>query len=188
MIKGRPCMSDFRRTAMRHLPARIILASRWLMAPIYLGLVASFLLILIRFFTKLFLLFWTAPTQSTNEVIVGVLSLVELSLMGNLLIMVIFSGYENYVSRVYAIDDPERPEWMERVDFSDIKLKLMGSIVAITAIQLLEIFLDIASHTERELYWAVGIHAVFVVSCVLLAWMDKLAASAHAVDEHRPSA
>jgi uncharacterized protein (TIGR00645 family) len=169
-------MSMTERRGMRHFPARIILASRWLMAPLYLGLVISFLLILIRFFTKLFKLFWTAPTQSTNEVIVGVLSLVELSLMGNLIIMVVFSGYENYVSRVYSEDDPERPSWMEHVDFSDIKLKLMGSIVAITAIQLLELFLDISEHTDRELYFAIGIHMVFVLSCVLLALMDRLSA------------
>jgi len=176
-------MSDMRRRSLKHLPVTLILASRWLMAPLYFGLVVSFLLILVRFFTKLCKLFWTAPTQSTNEVIVGVLSLVELSLMGNLLIMVIFSGYENYVSRLYAEDDPERPAWMEHVDFSDIKLKLMGSIVAITAIQLLELFLDVTEHTDRELYFAIGIHAVFVLSCVLLALMDWLSARAQKIEQ-----
>jgi uncharacterized protein (TIGR00645 family) len=158
---------------MKHLPARLVLASRWLMAPLYFGLILSFLLLLSRFFQKLFHLFITAPTQSTNEVIVGILSLVELSLMGNLLIMVIFSGYENYISRLYA-DDAERPNWMEHVDFSDIKLKLMGSIVAITGIQLLEIFLDIDTETQRTIIAAVGIHFTFVLSCVLLALMDRL--------------
>ncbi|WP_284944593.1 TIGR00645 family protein [Acidisoma cladoniae] len=172
---------------MRHLPARLILASRWMMAPLYLGLIVSFLLILLRFFTKLFGLFWTAQTQSTNEVIVGVLSLVELSLMGNLIIMVVFSGYENYVSRIYAENDPERPSWMEHVDFSDIKLKLMGSIVAITAIQLLELFLDVTTHTDRELYFAIGIHMVFVFSCVMLALMDRLSAPHSSGEAPAPS-
>jgi uncharacterized protein (TIGR00645 family) len=138
---------------MKHFPARFILASRWLMAPLYIGLIASFLLLLVRFFRKLYDLFAHAPTQSTNEVIVGILSLVELSLVGNLLIMVIFSGYENYVARLYGPNTQERPSWMEHVDFSDIKLKLIGSIVAITAIQLLEIFLDIDQESERTMLW-----------------------------------
>jgi uncharacterized protein (TIGR00645 family) len=159
---------------MKHLPARFILASRWLMAPLYIGLIASFLLLLVRFFRKLYDLFAHAPTQSTNEVIVGILSLVELSLVGNLLIMVIFSGYENYVSRLYGPNTQDRPSWMEHVDFSDIKLKLIGSIVAITAIQLLEIFLDIDQESERTMLWAVIIHGTFVTSCVLLAVMDWL--------------
>ena len=164
---------------MNSLPNRIILACRWLMAPLYFGLGASFLLLLMRFFYKLYSLFGSALTQSTNEVIVGILSLVELSLLGNLLIMVIFSGYENYISRLYTSDSKERPSWMEHTDFSDIKLKLMGSIVAITGIQLLEIFLDIEQESQRTLIWAAVIHATFVVSCVLLAVMDRLTAPPH---------
>ena len=169
-------MSDLQRGARTDIAARIILASRWLMAPIYLGLVLSILLLMIRFFYKLGYLFWDAPTETTNDVIIGILSLVELSLMGNLLVMVVFSGYENYVSRIYADDDPQRPVWMEHVDFSDIKLKLMGSIVAITAVQLLEVFLNVHQDTDRQMAWAVGIHVTFVVSCVLLAVMDRLTA------------
>ena len=164
---------------MNNLPNRIILACRWLMAPLYFGLAASFLLLLTRFFYKLYSLFTEALTQSTNEVIVGILSLVELSLLGNLLIMVIFSGYENYVSRLYATESQERPDWMEHTDFSDIKLKLMGSIVAITGIQLLEIFLDIDQESQRTIIFAVTIHVTFVVSCVLLALMDRLTATQH---------
>lgn len=167
-------MSELQRGAMKDIPARIILVSRWLMAPIYLGLILSFLLLLIRFGYKLYFLFINAPTETTNDVIIGILSLVELSLMGNLVIMVIFSGYENYVSRIYADNDPERPTWLEHVDFSDIKLKLMSSIVAITAIQLLEIFLNIHQDTDRQMAWAVGMHFTFVISCVLLALMDRL--------------
>jgi uncharacterized protein (TIGR00645 family) len=167
-------MSEHQRRTAADLPARIILASRWLMAPIYLGLILSFLLLLIRFGYKLYFLFANAPTETTNDVIIGILSLVELSLMGNLVIMVIFSGYENYVSRIYAEDDPRRPAWLEHVDFSDIKLKLMSSIVAITAIQLLEIFLNIHQDTDRQMAWAVGMHVTFVVSCVLLALVDRI--------------
>ena len=167
-------MIETKRSRSADLPARIILASRWLMVPIYLGLILSFLLLLIRFGYKLYFLFLNAPTETTNDVIIGILSLVELSLMGNLVIMVIFSGYENYVSRIYADNDPRRPSWLEHVDFSDIKLKLMSSIVAITGIQLLEIFLNIHQDTDREMAWAVGMHFTFVVSCVLLAVMDRL--------------
>ncbi len=167
-------MTDAKRRTAADFPARIILASRWLMAPIYLGLILSFLLLLIRFSYKLYFLFLNAPTETTNDVIIGILSLVELSLMGNLVIMVIFSGYENYVAAIYADNDPRRPSWLEHVDFSDIKLKLMSSIVAITGVQLLEVFLNIHQDTDRQMAWAVGMHFAFVVSCVLLAVMDRL--------------
>jgi uncharacterized protein (TIGR00645 family) len=185
VAKEPSAMSETKRSTVADIPARIILASRWLMAPIYLGLILSFLLLLIRFCYKLYFLFINAPTETTNDVIIGILSLVELSLMGNLVIMVIFSGYENYVSRIYASNDPRRPSWLEHVDFSDIKLKLMSSIVAITGIQLLEIFLNIHQDTDRQLAWAVGMHFTFVVSCVLLALMDRLVLEKHqAQSEH----
>jgi uncharacterized protein (TIGR00645 family) len=167
-------MTEAKRRTAADIPARIILASRWLMAPIYLGLILSFLLLLIRFSYKLYFLFLNAPTETTNDVIIGILSLVELSLMGNLVIMVIFSGYENYVSAIYADNDPRRPSWLEHVDFSDIKLKLMSSIVAITGVQLLEIFLNIHQDTDRQMAWAIGMHFTFVITCVLLAVMDRL--------------
>jgi uncharacterized protein (TIGR00645 family) len=130
--------------------------------------------LLIRFFYKLGFLFWNAPTTSTNDVIIGILGLVELSLMGNLLVMVVFSGYENFISPLYAKGDLERLSWLTHVDFSDIKLKLMSSIVAITAVQLLEVFLKVHQDTDREMAWAVGMHFAFVVTCVLLAFMDRL--------------
>ncbi|GAB0112692.1 TIGR00645 family protein [Acidisoma sp. C75] len=158
----------------RDLTRRAIHASRWMLAPIYLGLILSFALLLIRFFAKLGLLFWNAPTETTNQVIVGILSLVELSLMASLVMMVVFSGYQNYIARLFTEDDPNQPDWMNHIDFSDIKLKLMGSIVAITAIQLLEIFLEIRKETPTDIAWAVGIHLTFVVSCVMLAVMDRL--------------
>lgn len=153
---------------------RLVHASRYLLVPIYLGLILSILLLLIRFFAKLGLLFLHAPDETTNEVIVGILSLVELSLMANLIMMVIFSGYQNYVAPLFAEDDVNQPDWMAHIDFSDIKLKLMGSIVAITAIQLLEIFLNAPSETWQQTAWAIGIHLTFVLSCVLLALMDRL--------------
>ncbi len=103
--------------------------------------------------------------------------LVDLSLVGNLLLMVVFAGYENFVSKIDVKDHEDRPEWMGKLDFSGLKIKLIASIVAISGIELLKSFVEINSISDRELMWKVGIHLTFVVSGVLLAWMDKIAAS-----------
>ena len=113
-----------------------------------------------------------------------VLSLIDLSLAGNLLLIVIFSGYENFVSKIDTGADEDRPGWMGTVDFSGLKMKLIASIVAISAIALLKAFMRLAegdSVDDRHLMWLVGIHLTFVVSGVMLALMDLLASK---TDKH----
>ena len=107
-----------------------------------------------------------------------VLSLIDLSLAGNLLLIVVFSGYENFVSKIDTGDDEDRPAWMGTVDFSGLKMKLIASIVAISAIALLRAFMQLAEGeaiADRTLAWLVGIHLTFVVSGVMLAVMDLVA-------------
>jgi uncharacterized protein (TIGR00645 family) len=93
--------------------------------------------------------------------------------------MVMFAGYENFVSKLELVGHKDKPSWMGHVDFSDLKLKLMASIVAISAIQVLENFMNVAHLSDRELAWSVGIHMAFVASGVLLAVMDRLSGKVH---------
>jgi uncharacterized protein (TIGR00645 family) len=113
------------------------------------------------------------------DIIVGALSLVDLTLTGSLLVIVIFSGYENFVSRIDAEEHKDWPEWMSKIDFTGLKLKLMSSIVAISAIQLLKVFMNVKSISDRDLMWYVVIHLVFVGSGLILALSDRVSEGGH---------
>ena len=152
--------------------------SRWLMAPFYLGLVAALLVLLVVFVNEAIHEFAHILTMGPEEAIMMVLSLIDLSLAGNLLLIVIFSGYENFVSKIDTADHEDRPGWMGTVDFSGLKMKLIASIVAISAIALLKAFMELAEGKaldQAALMWLVVIHLTFVGSGVLLALMDWLA-------------
>jgi uncharacterized protein (TIGR00645 family) len=158
----------------------VIFNSRWILAPFYLGLAASLVVLLIKFTAELVHIAAHAFTSTESEVILGVLSLVDLALTGSLLIIVILSGYENFVSRIDLSDHKDWPSWMGTIDFSALKLKLLSSIVAISAIQLLKQFMSINTVSDRDLMWLVIVHAVFVLSSVLLALSDRIAGAHHA--------
>ena len=160
---------------------RLLFRSRWLMAPFYVGLAAALLMLLVVFVRELFYYlpqaFAGGPGMSSNDVILAVLSLVDLSLAGNLLLIVMFSGYENFVSKLDLDGETDRPPWMGTVDFSGLKMKLIASIVAISGIQLLKFFMHFSEGGEinqGEAMWGVIIHLTFVTSGVLLALMDWL--------------
>ena len=158
---------------------RLIFVSRWLLAPIYAGLAAGLVVILIKFVQRTIALLVHPLAASGDETIVGVLGLVDLALMGGLVLMVMFAGYENFVSKLDLGSHKDRPSWMGQVDFGDLKLKLMASIVAISAIHVLESFMNIEHLPNRELAWSVGIHMTFVISGVLLAVMDRIGGAGH---------
>jgi uncharacterized protein (TIGR00645 family) len=152
----------------------VLFASRWLMAPIYLGLVialAALMVIFVRELVEELVQIWTISEQA---LVVWILTLIDLSLAGNLLLMVIFAGYENFVSKMDVEGHPDKPQWMGRVDFSNMKLKLVASIIAISVIELLKVFMSIDTVNKTDLAWLIGIHITFVVSGVLLAVMDRL--------------
>ena len=156
---------------------KIIFASRWALAPFYLGLALSIVVLLVKFIAEFAHLALIAFTAKESDVILGVLTLVDLSLMGSLLIIVIFSGYENFVSKIDHSGHKDWPDWMGTIDFSGLKLKLLSSIVAISGVQLLKQFMAITTVTpeaERTLMWMVIIHITFVVSSVLLALSDRI--------------
>jgi uncharacterized protein (TIGR00645 family) len=151
----------------------IIFQSRWLLAPFYLGLVLCLLLLLYHFMHQLVELVMRIPFAEESDVILGVLSLIDLSFTGNLVVIVIYSGYENFVSRIDA-GDRDRPDWMAKVDFGGLKQKLMTSIVAISAIQVLKAFMNIEHYDSTKLAWLVGIHVLFLGSLLVVALADRL--------------
>ncbi len=158
---------------------KVIFNSRWILAPFYLGLVLGVFLLFIKFAQELWHLATHVVTASEADVIVGILALVDMSLVGSLLLMIIFSGYEIFISKIDTGDNKDRPDWMGKVDFSGLKLKVIGAIVAISAIDLLKSFMDISltmnDADTNSLKWKVIIHMAFVVSGVLFAIMDKVA-------------
>ena len=182
-----------RKGLIEDLLERGLFASRWLMAPFYLGLVATLLMLAVVFVQEL-VHGLPLALSSPEEAILLALSLIDLSLAGNLILIVTLSGYENFVSKIDTRGHVDRPAWMGTIDFSAMKIKLIASIVAISAISLLRAFMRLAagedaavhpgaSLDERGLMWLVILHVTFVVSGVLFAGMDWLAertaASAH---------
>lgn len=159
---------------------QVIFRSRWLLAPLYLGLVASLLLILWRFLMEFVHALGSLMEGGEHEVILAVLGLVDLTMVGNLVLIIVFSGYENFVSKIDVAGHVDRPEWMGKLDFSGLKVKLIASIVAISSIQVLKTFMHLDGVSDHDLAWMVGIHLTLVVSGVLLAFMDLLAHKSHA--------
>jgi len=163
-------------TPVERLLERILSGSRWVMAPVYLGLAACLVLVLISFVLKAIKLCAGVMDGDSDALIIGILSLIDLSLIANLILIVVWAGYENFVSRLDIDNHPDRPEWIGQISYTDLKLKLMTSIVAISAIHVLEDFMHIDTATDRQLAWGVGIHMAFILSALLLAAMDRLAA------------
>lgn len=160
---------------------RGLFATRWLMAPMYLGLVAALGILVVVFLRELVYYLPQTLSMSPEKAILVVLSLIDLTLAANLLVIVLFSGYESFVSRLDFDAGADRPDWMGKVDFGGLKMKLLASIVAISGIHLLKRFMEIGdpatpSADERTLFWLTVIHLSFVVSGVLMALVDWLQA------------
>ena len=153
---------------------RAIFMSRWLLAPFYLGLSLSLAVLLYDFVRRTIHLVEHLQIVDHDAIIIGILGLIDLSLMANLVLMVMFAGYESFVGKLHVDNHTDRLDWMGQIGFGDLKLKLMTSIVAISAIRLLEAFMDIENMNNRELAWTVGIHVTFVISGLLLALMERL--------------
>ena len=155
--------------------------SRWLLAPFYLGMVASLVMLLAAFVAELIHAFPVAMDLNNvdpEKVILAVLGMIDLSLAGNLVVIVIFSGYENFVSKINTENAEDRPGWMGTLDFSGLKMKLIGSIVAISAISLLRAFMTLTEEgailDEPKLRWMLFLHLTFVMSGLLFAAMDYI--------------
>src|SRR5215831_10810413 len=176
-------MSDQPAPASRNNPVlRVIEAvlfnSRWIMAPFYFGLVVALAVLLLKFLRMLWEFILHAPGAKSSETILDALSLIDVTLVGNLILIVVFSGYENFVSRIDTSGNPSWPVWITKIDFAGLKQKMLASSVAISAIHVLEAFLNIdAAFDATKMTWLVAVHLVFVISALLLAlsdrWSDK---------------
>jgi uncharacterized protein (TIGR00645 family) len=161
---------------------RILFATRWVLAPFYLGMALALVAILVVFVHELVQELAHLAAMNPEQVILLALSLIDLSLAGNLLLIVMLAGYENFVSKIHIGQHEDRPSWMGTVDFSNLKIKLIASIVAISAVALLRAFLQLGDAAEpsdpTRLRWMVSIHLTFVVSGLLLAGMDWVTSKA----------
>ena len=152
----------------------VLFNSRWLMAPFYVGLMVALAVLFLKFLRMLWEFMLHAPGAKSTETILEALSLIDVTLVGNLILIVVFSGYENFVSRIETSGNPNWPLWITKIDFAGLKQKLLASIVAISAIHVLEAFLNIdASFDATRMTWLVAVHLVFVVSTLLLALSDR---------------
>jgi uncharacterized protein (TIGR00645 family) len=168
----------------------VLFASRWILAPFYLGMAIALIGILVVFAREEATELAHLHTFDGEHVLLFALSLIDLSLTGNLVLIVIFAGYENFISRMHVTNNEDRPKWMGTVDFSGLKIKLVASIIAISAIALLRAFLPLGEPEvpvdESRLRWMVIIHLTFVASGVLLSTMDWIASKTSVHDSSSP--
>lgn len=149
-------------------------AARWIMAPIYIGLLVALAMVVVKFVQKIVLALPGFLELDTNDAIFFVLTLVDLSLVANLVVIVIFAGWENFVGRLLASQSDDQPAWLGGMDFATVKLRLIGSVVAITAIQILETFVHIDEVKPQEAGWQLAILLGMGAVGVLLALADRL--------------
>jgi uncharacterized protein (TIGR00645 family) len=164
---------------MEKLIERTMYASRWLLAPLYLGLSVAILMLSVKFFLELVHVLPEFLTMSESSLVLLVLSLVDLALVGGLLVMVMFSGYENFVSKIDLEEGADRLGWLGKMDASSLKNKVAASIVAISSIHLLQIFMDAKNVPNDKILWYVVLHLTFVVSACAMGYMDVLAKKTH---------
>jgi len=153
---------------------KTLYAARWLLAPLYLGLSLALVLLSIKFFQEVFHLFFVIFSTTESEMVLVILSLVDMSLVGGLIIMVMLSGYENFVSQINIDNDEEKLSWLGKLDAGSLKQKVAASIVAISSIHLLQKFMNADQIDNEKLMWYVLIHITFVLSAIGMAWVDKM--------------
>ncbi|OIR02361.1 hypothetical protein GALL_155180 [mine drainage metagenome] len=158
---------------------RFLFASRWIQAPLYVGLTLLLFAFLVKFGQEILHVGVNIIDMKEQDLVLISLSMIDLVLVANLLVMVIISGYENFVSRLDIGEGEETLTWVGKLDSSTLKLKLAASIVAISSINLLKAFMNASAINDDKLLWLVIIHLTFVVSAVLMGYLDKIAFAAH---------
>ena len=171
---------DRKKQSLENESERILFASRWLLSPMYLLLIVVLILILIRFVCYLWEFATIMGTLSYEDWVIHILELLDMTLLANLVLIVAFSGYENFISKLNIAENHiDRPTWMGRLDFSGLKLKIIGTVVAISLIELLQDFLNVSSVSSTEIFWKVIIHLTFVATGVAFAFMEILSEKRH---------
>ena len=152
----------------------LLYASRWLLAPIYMGLSLALIILGVKFFQEVIHAFPVMLTLKETEVVLMTLSLIDMALVGGLLVMVMLSGYENFVSRIDIEEGQEKLSWLGKMDSGSLKQKVAASIVAISSIHLLKAFMNAHQIENDKLMWYVIIHITFVLSALGMAYVDKM--------------
>lgn len=164
-------------SASNHVEATfesIVFASRWIQAPLYGGLIVAELLYAYKFLLELWEMVLHINKMDETVFMLGVLGLIDVTMVANLLTMVIIGGYATFVSKLDLEQHPDRPEWLTHVDPGTIKIKLAASLIGISSIHLLKGFVDVANENPEHLKWKIFIHMTFLASAILLAWTDKI--------------
>lgn len=154
---------------------KTLFVSRWLLTPFYIGLVLAIVFLLVKFWQEFLHMSLHVSSMPESDIIIGVLRLIDLALVGNLLIIVAFVGYDQFISRLGSPDKKDHPGWLDKIDYTGLKIKAMGSIAAIAAIRLLRVFMDVTKYSETEIFWMLIIFISIPVTGVLLAFMDRIA-------------
>lgn len=162
------------KATIEHSMERLMYASRWILAPIYAGMSLALLALFVKFFQELYHFLPHILEIDESHLILTLLTLVDLSLVGSLIVMVMFSGYENFVSRLDIEEGTEKLDWLGTHDYGSLKMKVAGSIVAISSIHLLKVFMDIEGTHNDKILWYVLVHLALVVSALLMGFLDKM--------------
>lgn len=149
-------------------------ASRWILAPIYVGMSLAMLALFVKFFQELYHFFPHILEMSESDLILKLLTLIDLTMVGSLIVIVMFSGYENFVSRLEIAETTEKLDWLGTHDYGSLKMKVASSIVAISSIHLLKVFMNIIATDNTKLLWYMLIHITLVISALLMAFQGKL--------------
>lgn len=152
---------------------KILYYSRWLLVPMYLGLAVLLIFLTVTFCAELINLVPKLVELSEKNAILAALSLIDLALVGSLVVMVVISGYENFVSRIDLAEHDEKLPWVGKLDAGTLKLKVASSIVAISSVHLLKAFMNVKETPNDKILWLVVIHLTFVVSALLMAVIER---------------
>jgi uncharacterized protein (TIGR00645 family) len=159
---------------IEHAFETIVFASRWIQAPLYGGLIVAELLYAYKFLVELWEMVRHINQQEETIFMLGVLGLIDITMVANLLTMVIIGGYATFVSKLDLEHHPDRPDWLTHVDPGTIKIKLAASLIGISSIHLLKSFVNITNENPEHVKWKIFIHMTFLASAILLAWTDKI--------------
>ena len=161
-------------TRIEHFVERMMYASRWIMAPVFLGMSVVLLVLAVKFFQELFHFVPHILEIDEGQIILKLLTFIDLTLVGSLTLIVMFSGYENFVSQLNIDSNVEKLNWLGTHDYGSLKLKVATSIVAISSIRLLKVFMEVESIENDKMLWYVVIHLTLVSSAFILGFLDKL--------------
>jgi uncharacterized protein (TIGR00645 family) len=166
--------------AGQQLLENIIFASRWIQAPLYVGLIVAGILYAYKFAEHLWHMIHGIQSLDETMIMLGVLTLVDITMVANLLVMVIVGGYATFVSRLDIDGHPDKPDWLDHIDAGTMKVKLAGSLVGVSGIHLLQTFINVKELDEKAVMWQVIIHTVFLLSSIMLAWTERVLHANHA--------